>query len=336
MPGRVSVAVGAAFRSARESQRLSQDQVAALTHSPRVPRTTISSIERGENLPGIEVLVALTRALHLDPSAILEIVALSADERDLAASLDPTGDHEEARLLRARCELDRASILKRRLALHAARSAAERAVCLAAAVPELQARAYEVLAGVLVLAGMLPFARDAAEHAVRLARRGAPDALATALIEQAHVCASSGDHEAARIALVEARALLAEIEDGRRLSEVEGNLARCLLAQGRASLARERLLVALDLARRHGARELEATWLVELGQLHLGRHELDRAEACARAALRIARPLEHVPTIFRGEWLQHLVVTKRDPGAPIPRRLATLRRLHGRPGHGEL
>ena len=64
------------FRAARESQGLTQYQLAELTEgSGSVSRATISGIERGASLPGLEVLLALSRVLHLEPVEILEWMA---------------------------------------------------------------------------------------------------------------------------------------------------------------------------------------------------------------------------------------------------------------------
>jgi transcriptional regulator with XRE-family HTH domain len=61
LPRGAARAVGGIFRSAREMQRLSQHQVAALTDAMpwRISRTAIGDIERGRSLPGIEALVSL-------------------------------------------------------------------------------------------------------------------------------------------------------------------------------------------------------------------------------------------------------------------------------------
>ena len=65
--------VAAIFRSVREAQHLSQDQVAAMTADMpgRVSRATISAIECGRSLPGLETLVSLSRVLHIDPASAL-------------------------------------------------------------------------------------------------------------------------------------------------------------------------------------------------------------------------------------------------------------------------
>jgi DNA-binding XRE family transcriptional regulator len=86
--GDVARTVGRNFRTAREEQRLSQEQVAALSsgHSGGVSRTLISAIERGRNLPGIEALVSVPRVLNIEPREILERVDLSGALRGTSSS----------------------------------------------------------------------------------------------------------------------------------------------------------------------------------------------------------------------------------------------------------
>ena len=51
------------------------------------------------------------------------------------------------------------------------------------------------------------------------------------------------------------------------------------------------------------------------------------AEGSAQAALRVAKPREHHLTVFRAEWLRHLVARRRDPSRTDRHRLAYLRKL---------
>ena len=73
------------FRSARQAQHLSQQQLAALAANPPVSRTTISAIESGR-LPNVEALVSLSNVLHVNPMEILERVHLASP-----APIDLTG-----------------------------------------------------------------------------------------------------------------------------------------------------------------------------------------------------------------------------------------------------
>ncbi len=366
--GTLAGSIGAIFRSARVGQRLSQDQVAALTSGGtlEVSRTTISAIERGSNLPGLEVLVSLSRVLQLDPSEVLELVELqSAQPVDLTGIsraelgrraeeafwagdfrralstydavlqhlvLDPPANEPERLRLQVRNEVNRAATLRRLCALSASRAAAERAIAQGGRFPELQAEAYEVLATVLIESGKLEFARDAADHAIRLSSKCEPRVRGMAWLNKGQVCFEDGDHEGARVAFLEARKLFAEAFAHTHLIHVEGNIGSCLLEQKKPGLAREHFVSAVDLARRSAAPALEAYWLVEIGRVDYSEGRLDRADSFAEAASQIAKPADQVLTIFRAEWLRHQIATKRDPAAVDRHRLAYLVRLYGRLG----
>ncbi len=72
---------------------------------------------------------------------------------------------------------------------------------------------------------------------------------------------------------------------------------------------------------------MEASWLVELGKLAMRQDSVEEADSYAQAALRIAKPREHVVTIFRAEWLRHRAARKMTPEDPDRHRLAFLRKL---------
>ena len=67
--------------------------------------------------------------------------------------------------------------------------------------------------------------------------------------------------------------------------------------------------------------------MVELGKIALRREFFDEADGYARAALQIAEPREHYLTIFRAEWLRHLVLEQTKPSNGDRKRLAYLRKL---------
>jgi tetratricopeptide (TPR) repeat protein len=351
------------FRSAREAQGLSQDQVAALTDGPALPRTTISSIERGRNLPNVDALLSLSEALHVEPGEILEQVKLAraapvdltgltqedlrqrakeqywaGDYRSALAAynamldlllLDPPKSERDRAKLHAEIEIDRALALRRCEALKAARGAAERAVELSQGVPGVQVRARIALASILSQSGSPVLAGEAAERAVSLAE-GFPILKGEALNQKGSVLHRAGRFKDARQALLQARELLEKAGDSHHLPQVEGNIAECLAGMGKARAARLQYEKALEIARRLQMPALEASWLVALGRLSLAEGRLDEADRRAQAALALAKPREHWLTVFRAEWLRHLVVQQRNPEAHDRHRVAFLRRLYAR------
>jgi transcriptional regulator with XRE-family HTH domain len=62
-------AFGSQLRHLREGRNLSQEALAA---EANLHRTYVGSIERGERNPGLENIVALARALHVSPAALLK------------------------------------------------------------------------------------------------------------------------------------------------------------------------------------------------------------------------------------------------------------------------
>lgn len=367
-PGKASAtaaatrAVGIFLRTTRESQRLSQARLSALTGGEpwKVSRPVISAVERGEHLPSFEALMALSRVLHFDPMEVLEraelavqvpvdVTNLSLDDlrsqgRDFAmagdyrgalaaydamlerASLDPPSPADLVRL-RAEIELRRAGALSRCGALLSGEASAKRAVSLSSDSPDYQSFAYAVLAKIQVKRGFLPLARDHALRAVELGASCGPAVAGRAQLQLGEVLFDSGDLEAATEVFLKARELLREGNDSDHASHVEGNVGLCWAARGDPSKARVWFRRGLELARKHGIPIVEARWLTELGWLALDENRLDEADRYARAALAIARPREHWLTWFRAEWLRHRVVGKEDAEAPDRQRLALLRKM---------
>ena len=359
--------IGQFLRRTREGQSLSQEQLAALTDGRpgRVSRATISAVERGRHLPGLEVLLTLSQVLHISPNEVLErlelarvasvdAAELSLDELESRASesfwagdhrhaaacydamlrkleQDEAGDPRETTLRIARTELRRGTALRRCGATIAARGAVERAISLADGAPQIQAEAYVVLVALLDKLGCGPLARDAAERAVELADQSDdPRVKGWARIEKGVVLMSCGRYDEARLTYVQARQWVRKANDKRHEIHVEGNIAGCLKELGRRQQARKRYLKAVALSRRYGVPSLEAVWFVELGCLALDEGELDGAESYALAALKIARPAEHLLTCFRAEWLRHRVQLRSKPEDPDRHRVAYLRRLYAR------
>jgi tetratricopeptide (TPR) repeat protein len=326
----------------------------------------ISAVERGRHLPGLDVLLTLSQVLHISPSEVLErlelarvtdldTAGLSLDELERKASERFwAGDHRcavacydamlrkleqdgvpgapgELTLRIARTELRRGAALRRCGATVAARGAVERAISLADGVPQVQAEAYVVLVALLDKLGCGPLARDAAERAVELADQSDdPRVKGWARIEKGVVLMSSGRYAEARRVYVQARQWVRKANDRRHEIHVEGNIAGCLKELDRPQQARKRYLNAVALSRRYGVPSLEAVWLVELGRLALDEGELDEVETYALAALKIAKPAEHLLTCFRAEWLHHQVRLTRRPEDPDRHRVAYLRRLYAR------
>jgi tetratricopeptide (TPR) repeat protein len=206
---------------------------------------------------------------------------------------------------------------------------AERAITLSDTLPEIQAQAYLVLAALLVHLGRLPLARDAADRARQIAGDlGDVKLQGWCWIETGEVLAAAGRHAEARGAFLEARRLVRAVGDSHHAIKVEGNIGQCLHELGRHVSARRRYQAAIALARRHKVPASEALWLVELGRLALDRGSPGDADACAAAALRIAKPNEDLLTCFRAEWLRHLVHQKVQSGEHDRHRIAYLKRLY--------
>jgi len=360
--------VGQFLRRTRESQNLSQEQLAALTDGRpgRVSRAMISAVERGQHLPGLDVLLTLSQVLHISPNEVLERLELArvtdldtaglsldelerkaserfwaGDHRHAVACYDAMlrklehdgapGDSGELTLRIARTELRRGAALRRCGATVAARGAVERAISLADGVPQIQAEAYVVLVALLDKLGCGPLARDAAERAVELADQSDdPRVKGWARIEKGVVLMSCGRYAEARRAFVQARQWVRKANDRRHEIHVEGNIAGCLKELDRPQQARKRYLNAVALSRRYGVPSLEAVWLVELGRLAMDAGDLDEVETYALAALKIAKPAEHLMTCFRAEWLHHQAQIRRRPEDPDRHRVAYLRRLYAR------
>jgi hypothetical protein len=121
---------------------------------------------------------------------------------------------------------------------------------------------------------------------------------------------------------------------------VAGNIGACLWRLGHPERARERFLEAVALARKHAVPASEAFWLVELGRLAYEREAFGEADAHAQAALALAKPRDLALTVFRAEWLRHLVRHEAAPHDPDRHRVAYLKRLYHRladhQGHAEI
>ncbi len=356
--------VGAFLRSTRESLGLTQAEVADRTRdSPwQLSRAAVSAIERGQNFPGLEAMLALSNVLEIDPKELIERARLSAvvpadlegladdelesrasqyfwagDFRNALAAYDALAqrlarsspdESEDVVARRATLELRRAATLKRAGALVSAIASAERAISLSSGHPEIQAEAYMVLCGLQCLRGHLPLARDAAVRAVELAASAGPKVQARAWISHGQMLYQSDECKEAREAMLKALELAEVGDDAQHVSHIEGNIGLCNLALGDPGTAKEWIERALETARRRTQPTLEARWLVDLAGIAFTEGALEQADHLACDALNIARPREHLVTVFRAEWIRHKVRRVIEPEAQDLRRLSQLRKLY--------
>jgi len=357
-------AVGNFLRATRTAQHLTQEQVSSLTKRAtwKLSRAAISAIERGQNFPGMEAMLALSNVLFVDPKELVERARLSTvvpidvtnvsyEELDQKANQyfwagefrkalaiydamlekmtlqEQTDAHEAARCL-ARLEVERAATLKRAGALLSAIATAERAISISVDFPETQARAYVVLSGLQSQRGLLPLAGDAAERALELSVQVEnPLVQSFAWNQKAKVRYMSGAFADAKEAFLEAHRQAGIAGDALHLTHIEGNIGMCWLAEGDLREARTWVRNAIDKSRENSQPALEASWLVELGKIDFQEGDFAKADGWAQEALGIAEPREHYLTIFRAEWLRHQVVMRERPEADDHDRLQQLRKI---------
>ena len=326
----------------------------------QLSRAAISAIERGQNFPGMEAMLALSNVLYVDPKELIErvrlativpidVTGLSYEELERKAAghfwsgkfrealavydalLEMIALEEKqdaaARVNLARLEVQRAAALRRTGALSAATATAERAIGLAVDEPSVQAEGYIVLAGLQCDRGLLPLANDAAQRAIELASEADLKTQGWAWVVKASSLYLAGSYEQARKAYLEARRCAVESNDRKHQTHIEGNIGVCWLGLGQVAEARTWVRRAIELARQEGQPALEASWLVELGKIAAQEKRYDEADGYAQAALRLAKPLEHQVTVFRAEWLRHRLVKLRDPEQNDRHRLAYVRKL---------
>ncbi len=328
----------------------------------QLSRAAISAIERGQNFPGMEAMLALSNVLYVDPKEIVErarlstvvpvdITTMSLEELNGKAqqyfwagnfhkalavydamlekvALEAPEDPDTVAVRVATLEVRRATALKRAGALLSAIATAERAIALSDGYDETQATAYIALADLQVQRGHLPLASDAANRATALSENASSKVQGWAWMVKGRVYYLSAEFEQARRAWLEARRLANEAKDLYHLTHIEGDIGMCWEGQGRLDDARKWLRRAVDLARQQGQPALEASWLVELGKLAFREEKFNDADGFAQSALKIARPREHYLTIFRGEWLRHRILRQLDPRRSDRQRLVSLRQLY--------
>jgi len=354
------ISVGNFLRATREALRMTQAEVAEKTlESPwRLSRAAVSAIERGQNFPGLEAMLALSNVLHIDPKELIErarltavvpvdITGLTDQELETRASQlfwagdfkralavydaiahklaleAPAKDEVVSRL--ATLEVRRATTLKRLGALISAIASIERAISLSASLPKIQAEAYVVLADLQAQRGHLPLAKDAAERAIELAGRANPQRLTWAYLVKGKTLYLAHDYSAAKDTFLEARRQAEIHGDHSHLSHIAGDLAQCCVSLGEIEEAASWIDRAVRLAREHKQPALEGNWLVESGKIALARGDAEEADRLAQAALKIARPRDHALTMFCAEWLRYRVARLTRPDdSPA----GQLRRLH--------
>jgi len=354
--------VGSFLRSTRQNQRLTQAEVAKRTReSPwQLSRAAVSAIERGQNFPGLEAMLALSNVLHIDPKELIErarltvvpvdVSGLTYEELESRASqyfwagdfnkalavydaivekmaLEGGEDSAALAVRLARVEIRRATALKRAGAILSAVASAERALFLSRDNREIQAEVYVVLADLQVQRGHLPLANDAARRAIELSADGSLSVQAWAWMVQGRALYLAEKFSEARDAFVQARRHAVDGNDQQHLTHIEGNIGMCWVAEGDLAEGRPALQCAVDLARKAKQPYLEASWTVELGKIALVQDRFDDTRRLARAALRIARPRENSLTIFRAEWLLHRLNRRIKPDDADRRRLAQLHKL---------
>jgi transcriptional regulator with XRE-family HTH domain len=356
--------IGSFLRATRTAQKLTQEQVASMTRSTpwRLSRAAISAIERGQNFPGMEAMLALSNVLYVDPKELIErarlstavavdVTGLSLEQLDQRATqffwagdfrqalsvydamleklaLETHHDREWIRRTVASLEIRRATALKRAGALLSAIATAERAISLSVDLPQIHVEAYIVLADLQCQRGHLPLAGDAAKRAIELSEKAGPRTRGWAWMVHAHVLFLSGEYEPAREAFLEARRYAKLAGDDQHLTHIEGDVGMCCLELGQVDEARKWVVQAVERARQQSQPALEASWLVELGKIAYRQDELGEAEGAADAALSIAMPREHRMTVFRAEWLRHRIVRRRRPEDPDRGRIEHLRKLY--------
>ena len=355
-------AIGSFLRATRTAQKLTQEQVAAMTKdSPwQLSRAAISAIERGQNFPGMEAMLALSNVLFVDPKELIErarlatavpidVTGLSSEELEKkAAEHFWNGEFREAlaiydavmemlalqedpaaatRAKLARLEVSRATALRRTGALAAATASAERAISMAAGEPAIQTDGYVVLAGLQCDRGHLPLAADAAQRAIELSADSDLRSQGWAWVVKASSLYLSGKYEEARQAYLEARKRAVDSRDRKHQTHIEGNIGMCWLALGQIAEARTWVRRAIELARKETQPTLEASWLIEMGKIVASEKRFDEADGYAQAALRLVKPLNHEITIFRAEWLRHQLFKQTNPDQADRHRMAYLRKL---------
>jgi tetratricopeptide (TPR) repeat protein len=359
--------VGAMLRASRRALGLSQHRVSDLTSEQGIPvsRSAICDIERGCNMPGVESLVSLCNVLQLDPREILERVvspmelvgdvarssiaelkhrvsllywncqyrATATACAALLARMEPqrSSDPTERQKLCARIEISRAGALRRCGRFQLAEAAARRSLYFAGGSVDFQAESLLALARLHTDQAVFPLAQAESDQAVRLAQvGGSPRVLAFAWAAKGEYLYYTLRLEDASEAFGRARDFSIQAGDERIQAGVEGSLGSCLLDLGHPSAALKRYARAVELARKGGDRNGEASWQLETGRVALRLEALDEAERRAAAALSIARAGDGPFLVFRGIWLQHQIARRRDSRKPDRQRVAYLKRLYPR------
>lgn len=356
--------VGRFLKARREALGLSQEEIAALsTRTPwRLTRAGISSIERGNNFPGLEALLVYRFALDVRPAELLEIATIASS--DAPDDRRPPGDSSLAaahhaisarrfddaqaiyrRILQAGVESAvpaPASPARRRAYLLlrlssalagcrsplAAEEAARAAVDQAQGVPEIRADASIRLAELQLARGAIGAALESSTGAIDLAGNLSPPVRAAALLVHGKALLRAGSAEKARGSLLSARKIYRDHRDRAGKIEATGRIGLCLIAMNRRREARRWLQAAVRSARRHRLVDAEGCWNIELGRLSLEAGQTEEARSIATAVMRSGKSHGKPLLSFRAAWLR-IRISRGDPRGEDNRKiLALLCRLY--------
>ncbi|ANM29136.1 hypothetical protein ABI59_05295 [Acidobacteria bacterium Mor1] len=297
---------------------------------------------------------ALCRALHIDPTEVLERLEFTTlsrgieiadvdDELENAKSLFRSGNFRGAlaiydsimdvltansveRPKLARVEINRSTTLRRCGELRAADASARRATELAAGNSALSAEAFMLLASINAFEGHSTLAKLFAARAVDLSTSASDAVRCQALTQRGAVLARDGAFERARQDFLSARRISVKLQNHATLARIEGNIGACYLETGRLSLAARRFRSAIEIAHAHSEPSIVASWTIELGRTRLMSRDTEGASQLARRALALCDSRTQPLNVFRAEWLLH----KAKPAEHRARRRRRLDRLYPR------
>jgi transcriptional regulator with XRE-family HTH domain len=342
-------AVGRFLRSRREALGLSQEQIAALSGDTpwKLTRAGISSIERGNNFPGLEALLVYLSIVDVLPAEVLEVArnagAATGDDGLAKAHRAVTARRfpEAQSIYRSLLHAGRGAPARRRAHLHLRLSSALEGCCsplgaeeaaLAAArtgdLPEIRVEAWVRHSGLRLSRGLTGSALDSASRALRISGDTAAPVRASALLAHGRALLQAGAPERSRTSLLAARKIFREHRYRWGKNEATGEIGRCLARMGRIRDARRWVRAVIRSARRHRLVDQEGHWLVELARICLDDGEKEEAGALALACMRLGRIHSRPLLSFRAGWIRYLISREGNSGGEDRRVLALLSRLY--------